>query len=221
MSYQENFYYPIFADLRGKRTVVVGGGMVALRKIESLLACGAEVNVIAPDILDDVLAMDKVNLCKRDYKSGDLEGAVLVIAATDNMKINAVVSSDALSMGIFCNVVDIPGMCSFIVPSVVEKGPVKIAISTGGISPALSRKLRMQIGNLIGDEYGTLALIMGKIRPLVLSKEGGHEYHKRVFDVLVNSELFDAIRSHDRELAEKILLEALGEDIDLEEFFPC
>ena len=112
-------------------------------------------------------------------------------------------------------------MCSFIVPSVVEKGPIKIAVSTGGVSPALSRKLRMKIGGFIGDEYGTLALIMGKIRPLVLSREGGHENHKRIFDVLVDSDLFDAIRSHDRELAESILFEALGEHIDLEEIFPC
>ncbi|HOO46717.1 MAG TPA: bifunctional precorrin-2 dehydrogenase/sirohydrochlorin ferrochelatase, partial [Deltaproteobacteria bacterium] len=95
------------------------------------------------------------------------------------------------------------------------------AISTGGVSPALSRKLRMDIGGLIGDEYGILALIMGKIRPLVLSRGGGHENNKRIFNVLVNSELFDAIKARDRALAEKILLEALGEKIDLEDIFPC
>ncbi|MBN2298065.1 MAG: bifunctional precorrin-2 dehydrogenase/sirohydrochlorin ferrochelatase [Deltaproteobacteria bacterium] len=221
MKYQENYYYPIFVDLRGKRTVVVGGGHVAGRKIEPLLAAGAEVTVIAPEIIEGIASMDNVSLLKRSYQSGDLKGAVLVIAATDDMEINAMVSSDAMSLGIFCNIVDIPDMCSFIVPSVVEKGPIKIAISTGGISPALSRKLRMEIGGLISDEYGTLALIMGKIRPLVLSREGGHENHKRIFDVLVNSELFDAIRAHDRELAERILFEALGEHIDLEEIFPC
>ncbi len=221
MEYQENYYYPIFVDLRGRKTVVVGGGPVARRKIESLLAAGAEVTLIAPEIIDDISSMTEITILKRSYLPGDLTGAILVIAATDDMEINAQVSSDAMALGIFCNIVDIPKMCSFIVPAVVEKGPIKIAISTGGVSPALSRKLRMDIGGLIGDEYGILALIMGKIRPLVLSRGGGHENNKRIFNVLVNSELFDAIKARDRALAEKILLEALGEKIDLEDIFPC
>ncbi len=220
MEYRENFYYPLFVDLRGSVIVVVGGGLVACRKIDPLLAAGAQVRVIAPDVNEEIETLTGIEIVRRDYTQGDLEGAMLVIAATDDMATNALVSSDARSLGIFCNVVDIPQLCSFIVPSVVEKGPIKIAISTGGVSPALSRKMRMVIGSLIGDEYATLALIMGKIRPLVLAQEGGHEDHKRVFDVLVNSELIDAIRAQDRELAEHILLEALGEHIDLEGIVP-
>jgi precorrin-2 dehydrogenase/sirohydrochlorin ferrochelatase len=220
MKYQNNFYYPLYVDLRGKRVVVVGGGVVAGRKIESLAEAGARVKVIAPEIIRDIEEMTDIEIAKKDYEKGDLNGAFLVIAATDDMSTNIAVSEDALTMRIFCNVVDKPEMCSFIVPSVVEKGPIKIAISTGGVSPALSRKMRREIGGFLGDEYATLATVMGKIRPLVLSREGGHENHKRIFDVLVNSELMDAIRADDRVLAEKILFEALGEHIDLEGIIP-
>jgi precorrin-2 dehydrogenase/sirohydrochlorin ferrochelatase len=220
MKYQNNFYYPLYVDLREKRVVVVGGGVVAGRKIESLAEAGARVKVIAPEMIQDIEEMTDIEIAKKDYEKGDLNGAFLVIAATDDMSTNVAVSEDALAMRIFCNVVDKPEMCSFIVPSVVEKGPIKIAISTGGVSPALSRKMRREIGGFLGDEYATLATVMGKIRPLVLSREGGHENHKRIFDVLVNSELMDAIRADDRVLAEKILFEALGEHIDLEGIIP-
>lgn len=221
MEYRENYYYPIFIDLRERPVVVVGGGLVAYRKIESLSAAGAKVKVIAPEIISEISEMKDIEIVKRDYESGDLHEAVLVIAATDDESTNIAVSEDAAIMRIFCNVADKPSMCSFIVPSVIEKGPIKIAISTGGVSPALSRKMRKEIGGFIGDELVTLAMIMGKIRPLVLSQEGGHENHKRIFDVLVNSQLIDAIKANDRDMAEKILFEALGEHIDLEEILPC
>ena len=221
MDYRKNYYYPIFVDLREKPVVVVGGGMIAYRKIESLLAAGAKVKVIAPEIIEEISMMRDVEIAKRAYESGDLHDAALVIAATDDKSTNMAVSEDALAMRIFCNVADKPSLCSFIVPSIIEKGPIKIAISTGGVSPALSRKMRREIGGYIGDEFATLAMIMGKIRPLVLSREGGHENHKRIFDVLVNSQLINAIKEGDRELAESILFEALGEHIDLEEIFSC
>ena len=201
--------------------MVVGGGMVAYRKIETLVAAGAKVKVIALQIIKEISGMSGIEIAKKGYESGDLEEAALVIAATDDESTNIAVSEDASAMRIFCNVVDRPSLCSFIVPSIIEKGPIKIAISTGGISPALSRKMRREIGGSIGDEFATLAMIMGKIRPLVLSREGGHENHKRIFDVLVNSPLIDAIKEGDRDLAEQILLEALGEHIDLEEMFSC
>lgn len=216
----ENSYYPIFVDLRGKLVLIVGGGMVAARKVEALQKSGARVKVISPEVVDEISRAADVEIVNRTYAKGDLKGAVLVIAATDDGETNRQVSDDATSKRIFCNVVDKPELCTFIVPSVVEKGPIKIAISTGGVSPALSKKLRMVIGNNIGDEYTVLAAILGKIRPLVRSRPGGQDDHKRLFDVLIESELMDAIRNHDRKLAEDILLQALGEHIDLKEVFP-
>lgn len=214
-----NFYYPLFVDLRGKRVVVIGGGMVALRKIEGFLKTGARVRVVAPEIIDEIVCMPEVEAITRNYMPEDLAGAQLVIAATDDMDTNTAVSAEADARGIFCNVVDKPELCSFIVPSVVDKGPIRIAISTGGVSPALSKKIRFEIGRLLGDEFAALAVIMGRIRPLVLSQGGGHEAHKRIFEVLINSELVDAIRENNRGLAESILFEALGEHIDLTEVF--
>jgi precorrin-2 dehydrogenase/sirohydrochlorin ferrochelatase len=220
MTSQDNLYYPIFVDLKGKTVAVVGGGMIAWRKVEPLVDAGACVKVIAPMIIDEIARYEGVEAVRRNYAPGDLEGACLVIAATDDEETNEAVSRDAAQRSILCNVVDRPELCSFIVPSVIQKGPIKIAISTGGVSPSLSKKMRIDLDRLIGDEYATLALIMGRIRPLVLSGEGGYESHKRIFEVLINSELIDAIRNRDRNLAEDILSEALGEYIDLGEVFP-
>jgi len=216
MDNKENRYYPIFLDIKDKACVVVGGGMVAYRKIESLLDAGAKVTVISPDIIPDVSAMPGIKIRHRQYKPRDLKDAFLVIAATNNEKENKAVSKEALSRHIFCNVIDQTDLCSFIVPSVVEKGLIKIAISTGGASPSLAGKLRKRIDRLVGEEYETLARILDKIRPLVLSQEGGASEHKRIFDVLIDSQLMDAIKDNDRSLAEDILLQALGVHITLE-----
>jgi precorrin-2 dehydrogenase / sirohydrochlorin ferrochelatase len=220
MDNQENRYYPIFIDLREKLAVVVGGGMVAARKVESLVKAGARVKVIAPSVVDEIAKTVDVSIDLREYEEDDLEGAFLVIAATDSEKINRAVSEEAFQRRIFCNVVDRPELCSFIVPSIVDRGPIKIAISTGGFSPTLSRRLRMLIGKNIGDEYVSLAAILGIIRPLVRSQPGTPDDHKRIFELLIDSELIDAIRSGDRRLAEDILFQALGQHIDLKGIIP-
>lgn len=220
MDCQENFYLPIFIDLRGKPVVVVGGGIVAARKVESLLKAGAQVKVIAPEVIDEIAACPGVDIELRAYEDDDLEGAFLIIAATDDEEINRSVSEEARQRRIFCNVVDRPELCSFIVPSVVDRGPIKVAISTGGLSPALSRRLRLLVGKHIGDEYVALANILGLVRPLVKSQGGPSDDHRRVFELLIDSELLDAIRAGNRPLAEDILFQALGQHIDLSEIIP-
>jgi len=212
----ENRYYPVFLDLKDRLSVVVGGGLVALRKVESLIGAGALVRVVSPEVVPEIQELHGVEIKLKPYESRDLAGAWVVIAATDDEAVNLAVSHDAHRRRIFCNVVDRPEVCSFIVPSVVEQGPIKIAISTGGVSPALAKRLRMELGSMIGDEYVILARILGALRPLVLSQEGGHAAHKRVFEVLVNSELLEAIRQHDTELVHAILEQALGQRIELE-----
>lgn len=216
----ENRYYPVFLDLKDRLAVVVGGGLVALRKVESLIGAAARVRVVSPEVVPEIQDFDGVELKLKPYDSHDLAGAYLVVAATDDEAVNVAVSRDAAECRIFCNVVDRPEVCSFIVPSVVEQGPIKIAISTGGVSPALAKRLRMELGAMIGDEYVSLARILGALRPLVLSQEGGHAAHKRVFEVLVNSDLLDALRRHDSELVQDILEQALGQRIDLEGLLP-
>jgi precorrin-2 dehydrogenase/sirohydrochlorin ferrochelatase len=220
MDTMENNYMPIFIDLRGKPVVVVGGGTVAARKIETLLKAGAQVKVIAPGVTDEIASFEGLEIETREYEEDDLEKAFLVFAATDDEKTNRAVSEEARQRRIFCNVVDRPELCSFIVPSIVERGPIKVAISTGGLSPALSRRLRHVIGKTIGDEYVALAAVLGKVRPLVRSQPGTADEHKRVFELLIDSELIEAIRAGNRGMAEDILFQALGQRIDLSEVIP-
>ncbi len=212
----ENKYYPVFLDLEDRLCVVVGGGSVAFRKVESLLANGAIVRVVAPEISRSIMRLQGLEIRKKQYNKSDLKGAFLVFAATDDENTNRAVSMDALKLDVFCNVVDTPSLCTFIVPSVVEKGPIKIAISTGGVSPALSKKLREELTVAIGNEYEILARILGRIRPIVVSQNGGTEAHKRVFETLINSSLPEAIRKSRKDEVKSILRQAIGVDVDLE-----
>ncbi|MEW6679701.1 MAG: bifunctional precorrin-2 dehydrogenase/sirohydrochlorin ferrochelatase [bacterium] len=136
-------YYPIFLDIEGKRCVVVGGGKVAKRKIERLLEARADVVVISPD-LDESLK-ERVLWIKREYKNGDLEGAFIAIAATNDKQINQMVYNEAEKMGILINVVDKPKLCRFIVPSLIQRDDVTIAISTEGKDPSLAKEIRIKI----------------------------------------------------------------------------
>jgi precorrin-2 dehydrogenase / sirohydrochlorin ferrochelatase len=212
----ENKYYPVFLDLEDRLCVVVGGGAVAFRKVESLLANGAIVRVVAPEISRSIMRLQGLEIRKKQYNKSDLKDALLVFAATDMEETNKAVSMDALKLNVFCNVVDTPSLCTFIVPSVVEKGPIKIAISTGGVSPALSKKLREELTVAIGNEYEILARILGRIRPIVVSQNGGTEAHKRVFETLINSSLPEAIRKSRKDEVKSILRQAIGVEVDLE-----
>lgn len=212
----ENKYYPAFLDLEDKLCVVVGGGAVAFRKIETLLAHDAAVRVISPVLSKSILRLQGIDIRKKEYESCDIDGAFLVFAATDIEEINTKISSDCLRANTLCNVVDTPALCNFIVPSIVEKGPIKIAVSTGGASPALSKRLRHDLNVAIGSEYETMARILKRIRPIVCSYEGGYEEHKRVFETLISSSLLEAIRKSRIEEVKSILYQALGVEVDLE-----
>jgi precorrin-2 dehydrogenase/sirohydrochlorin ferrochelatase len=146
-------YYPAYIDLAGKKAVVVGGGSVAERKILSLLKAHAHVKVISPYLtkrLEREKEKGKMHHVNRHYKKGDLKSAFLVIAATNSLKINEQVSHDAPYL---VNVVDMPDLCNFIVPSLVQRGPLKVAISTSGVSPAFSRSVRKELETFYGPEF--------------------------------------------------------------------
>jgi len=167
-------YYPIMLNIKGEKCVVVGGGKVALRKVKMLLECGAKVTVISPTLHQDLvrLAQDKaIRLIKQDYEPGDLDGAVAVIAATDAEEINRSVAHEAKNRGILVNVVDNPGESDFIVPSFLRRGDLTIAISTGGTSPALAKKIRTKLEQDFGKEYGLLLPLIGEVRSTVKEKE--------------------------------------------------
>ncbi len=168
--------------------MVIGGGQVAERKIESLLEAGAKVKVVAPEVTEKIstLAQEgKIVLIKRAYQEGDLEGAFLVIAATNNPQVQQAVFTKAEEKKIFCNVVDKPVLCSFIVPSVVKRGRLQIAISTSGASPALARRLREQLEELFGPEYAEYLELMAAWRKEILARELSEAERRKIFEQLV------------------------------------
>jgi len=208
-------YYPVFWDIKDKKCVVVGGGDVALRKIRRLRDCGAKVLVISPQLAPELIAMKAEEVIEHVFDQYDvqyLEGAVLVIGATDDEKTNTAIARDARSRGILVNIVDDPQKCDFILPSVVERGDLTIAIGTGGKSPALARYLREELEIKYGTEYGILLNILGRLRPQIKNSGAG----KAWFDSLIACGILDFIRAQDWEKVKRTLKEITGEEVAVE-----
>jgi len=170
--------YPIFLNLQERRCLVVGGGEVALRKVQSLFKNGARVTVVAPtatEFLRRMASKGEIALSLRKYRESDLEGAFMVIAATSDRKVNSAVSMDARRRGVLVNVVDSPGECDFYVPSVVARGDLVLAVSTGGKSPALARKIREDLERAYGPEYDRFLRLMGIVRRKIMAEGASAE----------------------------------------------
>jgi siroheme synthase-like protein len=155
--------YPVSLVVAGKECVVVGGGTVATRKVAGLVAAGAKVRVIAPEVCEEIRAMP-VEVVQRPYQSGDLDVAWLVIAATDDPEINQQVHADGRQARVWVNAADDPDACSFLLPAVVRQGPITVAVSTSGHSPALAGWLKDQIAAQIGPEMALLAELLSEAR---------------------------------------------------------
>ncbi len=168
-------FLPVFMNLKGKHCVVVGGGEIASRKAALLLTAGAAVQLVAPELGEPARRMvDDGQLQWREgrFEASDLEGCALVIAATDNDAVNRAVSEAAKARGLPVNVVDAPELCSFIVPSIIDRSPVVVAVSTGGASPVLARLLRTRLETLIPASYGRLAAMVGEYRDRLKARFG-------------------------------------------------
>lgn len=189
--------YPVNLVLAGRRALVVGGGSVAARKVEGLLAAGAAVHVVAPEVSEEirVLAASGVTFDERPYRRGDLEGAWLVVAATGDPAVNALVRADADAAHLWLNAADDPTSCSFTLPAVTRRGPVMVAVSTSGHSPALAKWVKEQVGAMIGPEFATLATLLGEVRAEL------HAAGRSTEDVdwrpAFESDMLDAIRAGD------------------------
>jgi len=160
-------YYPMFLNISRKKCVVVGGGQVARRKVRALLEHGASVEVISPDPcpeLNKLVETGEVKVLRRRYQAGDLQGAFLAIAATDNSEINQQVIKEAQGKAVLVNAVDDAENSDFIVPSYLRRGDMTIAVSTAGRSPALARKIRARLEKELGDEYASLVNLIGEVR---------------------------------------------------------
>ncbi len=191
-------YYPIALNIEGRRAVVVGGGAVALRKVETLHECGALVCVVAPAVdagLERLAAAGAVEVRRRAYEPEDLEGAFLVVAATDRPEVNAQVAADARARGVLANSADPPDASDFIVASGVRRGDLLISVFTGGGSPALSRRIREQLEALFGPEYGDLLALLGRLRPDVIAAHPTDRARARVWHQILDSDVLDLLRA--------------------------
>ncbi len=206
-------YYPIFVDLAGQKVLVIGGGIVAQRKIDILLECGAHISVISKDmtrVLQGYIQEEKVQFLGQEFDEKALQGAFLVIAATDEAILNARIGMLAKERGLLVNVVDQPKECNFIVPSLVKRGDLLIAVSTSGKSPALAKKIRETLSNQFGTEYDRFLVLMGRLRKEILAKGLSQKKRSSIFHALVDSPILDAIAKEEWEVVASTLNKILG-----------
>ena len=187
-------HYPAFIDLHGKKTVVIGGGAVAERKVRALLRAGAQVKVISPDITAGLLRLQArgfIKHSKRHYRKGDLKGALIVIAATSSHIINERIAEDAECL---VNVVDMPEKGNFIVPSKIKKGPLTIAISTEGTSPALAKAIRKEIESRYDREFALYLQFLETLRKKAMVKIRDRQKREKFLKSLASAEMLDRLR---------------------------
>jgi len=213
-------FYPINLDVRGRDCLVVGGGGVGARKVASLLACGAKVTVISLDTAPEIekwAASGDVTLARRRFSPSDLEGRFLVIGATDDVGLNRQISAEAEKRQMLCNIADFPEGCNFILPAVVRRGDLIIAISTSGNSPAFAKTLRKQIASTFGPEYDIFLQLMGAVRQRLLAHAHAPEEHKPLFEALIEGGLLAMIREDDVPAIDRLLADVLGEGFRFKE----
>jgi len=194
--------------LANKKCLVAGAGRVAERKVRRLLECGAQVLVVSPKItsfLNTLTEKKKIIFKKRRFNLTDLNGVYLAISATGDRKINFLISSYCHRKGILVNVVDSPKECNFILPSVARRGNLTIAVSTDGMSPALSKKIRRDIEQKFGAEYAKLLRLMAKLRPEVLRRIKNSKARKEFFQKVIQADMLDLLKKNkERQAREKI-----------------
>jgi len=204
-------YYPIFLNVRGKKCLVVGGGNVALRKVQSLLERGASVVVVSPTLCPELSRMageSTIQALQRGYKAEDLQAALVAVAATDDAETNEGVAAEARRRGVLVNIVDDPQHSDFIVPSYLSRGDVIIAISTSGRSPALARKIRTKLEKDFGAEYAQLALLADEVRS-ELKRQGIAADSDAWQEVLDLGPLVELLKYGKRQEAKEIMLRKL------------
>jgi precorrin-2 dehydrogenase / sirohydrochlorin ferrochelatase len=183
----QNFYMACL-DVAGRRCVVVGGGTDGLEKAAGLAACGARVTVVSPELHESFSELE-VEWVARRYRRSDLRGAFLVIAATADRSVNERVHRHAEARGMLCNVADVPELCNFILPAVHRQGPIAVAVSTGGASPALAKRLRSEIAELVTPAHAELAEELRAMRPDVKERFETYEERRDYFEEVVEARL--------------------------------
>ena len=185
-------FYIACLRLSGRRCLVVGGGDVGLEKVEGLLACDGDVTLIAPDAIEPLRQLARegsIRWEQREYAgAADLEGVFMVIAATGDTDVNVAVFEDAERRAMLVNVVDVPPLCNFILPAIIRTGPLAIAISTAGASPALAKRIRDEIADEYGEPYARLAVMLNEVRGWAKATLPTYQDRKSFFESIVNGE---------------------------------
>lgn len=206
-------YYPVCLDIAERQCLVVGGGAVGSRKVKTLLACGARVTVISPAASSYILKQaeeDNITYHPRKYRLGDLQDMFLIIGATNDEELNVEIHREAESAGKLCNIADRPNACNFILPSIVSRGDLTIAISTSGKSPAFAKMLRKQLESEFGPEYADFLALMGSIRKQLLAESHEPEEHKPLFETLIDNGLLEMIAAGQKTQIDRLLSKTLG-----------
>jgi siroheme synthase-like protein len=188
----ETPFYIACLKLRGRRALVVGGGEIGLEKVEGLLACDGDVTLVAPEAvpqLEELAREGSITWERRDYAGPqDLERIFMVIAATDDTDTNIRIYDDAEQRAMLVNVVDVPPLCNFILPAIVRTGPLAIAISTAGASPALAKRIKRQIAEQYGEPYARLAVLLNEARGWAKGTLPTYQDRKEFFEGIVNGD---------------------------------
>jgi precorrin-2 dehydrogenase / sirohydrochlorin ferrochelatase len=184
-------FYIACLRLKGRRCVVIGGGDIGLEKVEGLLACDADVKLVAPEAHPELQALadeGSIRWERRQYVGGDLDGCLIAIAATSDTDVNIRVFNDAEQRAMLVNVVDVPPLCNFILPAIVRTGPLAVAISTAGASPALAKRMKREISELFGEPYADLAVMLNDVRGWAKGTLPTYQDRKEFFEGIVGGE---------------------------------
>ena len=205
-------YFPVFLDLRGRTAIVVGGGQIASRKAELIAKSGARIVVVSPDMSAPMRRAAQTcgfEWHSKHYDDQDLIGANLVIAATDDVQVNAQVHRDATARCIPVNVVDQPELCTFIMPAIVDRSPIVVAISSGGRSPVLLRQIRMQLERMLPSKLGRLAAFLGRFREQVAGALSDFSLRRRFWEDLLDGPVPELVYAGQEQKAASSLCAAL------------
>ncbi len=190
-------YYPIYLDIEGRNVLIIGGGSVCTRKAETMMNYGAKVTVVSPKFTDEIeqwAREGRLQVRRKLYESSDLDGANIVIASTDHQSVNEQIAADCRARRIPVNVVDVTHLCEFIVPAIIDKNGIQIAISTGGKSPALGRTLKEDLQRSIGPEYSEVNDLLGSLRTSAKAVLPTDVDRKRFFDGIIARGVLDLLR---------------------------
>jgi siroheme synthase-like protein len=212
-------YYPVYLDLKDRAVLVVGGGAIAEGKAVQLVEAGARVRLVSPDLtpcLAELAERGQIEYRRGEFKNDDLRGVVLVISATNDQAVNEEVARLAAEGGVLHNVVDQPRLCSFITPALVTRGDLQISVSTAGGSPSVAQRVKREIGELIGDEYGELLEVAAEMRAEARRLIPDFEARRRVLHAFVESEAIELLRTGKRASARQLASDLLRQATEIQ-----